>query len=56
VSERILRAIERNQQKLVLPAMVRTIPWVRLLPVSWFDFIAEVMGINASMDDFVGRS
>ena len=56
VSERILRAIERNQQKLVMPAMVRTIPWVRLLPVSWFDFIVELMGINDSMDDFVGRS
>ena len=56
VSERILRAIERDDAKLVMPAMVRTIPWVRLLPVSWFDFIAELMGINASMDDFVGRS
>jgi all-trans-retinol dehydrogenase (NAD+) len=56
VSERILRAIERDKRKVVMPAMVRTIHWVRLLPVSWFDFIAESMGINASMDDFVGRS
>lgn len=55
VSERILRAIEADERKVVMPAMVKTIPWVRLLPVSWFDFIAEVMGINASMDDFVGR-
>jgi len=55
VSERILRAIERDEKKLVMPAMVRTIPWVRLLPVSWFDAIAELLGINASMDDFVGR-
>lgn len=54
-SERILRAIEGDERKVVMPAMVRTIPWVRLLPVSWFDFIAEVMGINDSMDDFVGR-
>ncbi len=54
-SERMLRAIERNKQKVVMPAMVRTIPWFRLLPVSWFDFVAEFMGINASMDDFVGR-
>jgi all-trans-retinol dehydrogenase (NAD+) len=54
-SERILRAIERGEKKLAMPAMVRTIPWVRLLPVSWFDAIAELMGINASMDDFVGR-
>ncbi|HEY7699722.1 MAG TPA: SDR family oxidoreductase, partial [Vicinamibacteria bacterium] len=38
-SERILRAIERDDKKVVMPAMVRTIPWVRLLPVSWFDWI-----------------
>jgi all-trans-retinol dehydrogenase (NAD+) len=55
VSERILRAIERNEKKVVMPSMVRSIPWVRLLPVSWFDAVAEFMGINASMDDFVGR-
>jgi all-trans-retinol dehydrogenase (NAD+) len=55
VAERILRAVERDKRKLVMPAMVHTIPWVRLLPVSWFDAIAEFMGINASMDDFTGR-
>jgi len=54
-AERILRAIERDKRRLVMPAMVHTIPWVRLLPVSWFDAIAEFMGINASMDDFTGR-
>jgi all-trans-retinol dehydrogenase (NAD+) len=54
-AERILRAIERDEKKYVLPAMVRAIPWVRLLPISWFDAIADVLGINASMDDFVGR-
>ena len=54
-SERILRAIERDRMKLVMPAMVQTIPWARLLPLSWFDAIAEFMGINASMDDFTGR-
>lgn len=55
VSERILRAIERDRRKIVMPAMVRTIPWVRLLPLSWFDAIADFLGVNASMDDFVGR-
>jgi len=55
VSERILRAIERDKKKLVMPAMVGTIPWVRLLPLSWFDAIAEFLGISASMDDFTGR-
>jgi all-trans-retinol dehydrogenase (NAD+) len=54
-AERILRAIESNRRRLLMPAMVRTIAWIRLLPISWFDAIAELMGINASMDDFVGR-
>jgi hypothetical protein len=54
-AERILRAIESNRRRLLMPAMVRTIAWIRLLPVSWFDAIAELMGINASMDDFAGR-
>ncbi len=54
-SHRILRAIERDKKVLVMPALVRAIPWLRLLPVSWFDAIAELMGINASMDDFRGR-
>ncbi len=54
-AERILRAIESDKRKLLMPAMVSTIAWIRLLPVSWFDSIAELMGINASMDEFVGR-
>lgn len=54
-AERILRAIESDKRKLLMPAMVRTIAWARLLPVSWFDAIADFMGINASMDEFVGR-
>lgn len=54
-AERILRAVESDKKRLLMPAMVRTIAWIRLLPVSWFDAVAELMGINASMDDFVGR-
>ncbi|MGH9333390.1 MAG: SDR family oxidoreductase [Vicinamibacteria bacterium] len=56
VARRILRAIEADERKLAMPPMVRTLPLMRLLPVSWFDAIADFMGINASMDDFVGRN
>jgi all-trans-retinol dehydrogenase (NAD+) len=56
VARRIVRGIARNERKLVMPALVRTIPWVRLLPISWFDAVAEILGINASMDEFRGRS
>ena len=55
VSERILRAIERDRARLEMPLMVHSIPLLRLLPISWFDAIARFMGISASMDDFVGR-
>jgi all-trans-retinol dehydrogenase (NAD+) len=55
VSHRILRAIERDEKQLLMPALVRALPWLRLLPVSWFDAIAEHMGINGSMDEFKGR-
>ncbi|MFA4838616.1 MAG: hypothetical protein WC703_03975 [Candidatus Neomarinimicrobiota bacterium] len=39
----------------LLPAMIHTVPLLRLFPISWFDFLAGFFGINASMDDFVGR-
>jgi all-trans-retinol dehydrogenase (NAD+) len=55
VSERILAAIESNRARLLMPWMVKTIAPLRLLPVSWFDWIAGFMGIHESMDDFVGR-
>ncbi len=55
-ARRILRAIERDEKKLLMPGVVRTLPLLRLLPVSWFDAVAKYMGINASMDDFKGRS
>ena len=55
VSERILAAIESNRARLLMPWMVKTIAPLRLLPVSWFDWIAGFMGIHSSMDDFIGR-
>jgi all-trans-retinol dehydrogenase (NAD+) len=55
VSERILEAIESDRRRLLMPWMVHTIAPLRLLPVSWFDWVARFMGIHASMDDFLGR-
>lgn len=55
VAEKILTAIERNRAQLQMPLLVRSIPLLRLLPVSIFDAVARFMGISASMDDFVGR-
>jgi len=56
VAHRIVRAIRRNQQRVVMPWMVYTVPLLRLLPVSWFDALARFFGINVSMDEFIGRA
>jgi all-trans-retinol dehydrogenase (NAD+) len=52
---KILDAIERGRQQLVMPPMVRTVPWLRVLPVRAFDAVANFFGINHSMDEFRGR-
>ncbi|TVR04301.1 MAG: SDR family NAD(P)-dependent oxidoreductase [Deltaproteobacteria bacterium] len=53
---RILRAVERNDNRLLMPALVYVVPLMRLLPVPAFDAIATFLGINESMDHFVGRA
>ena len=55
VAERVLRAIQRNKARLVLPRLVGLLPSMRLLPVGAFDAIATFLGVNATMDEFVGR-
>ena len=55
VAGKVLDAIERRTLVLVLPAFARVLPWARLLPVRWFDAIADALGVNKTMDHFVGR-
>lgn len=55
VAERIVRAIQRDQRRVILPPIVRLLPLLRMLPVGVFDRIATFLGVNASMDEFVGR-
>jgi all-trans-retinol dehydrogenase (NAD+) len=55
VAERVLRAVERDRPRLWLPPLVYSIPLLRLAPVSWFDFVADLLGIHSAMDRFVGR-
>lgn len=54
--KRIVRAIERNHARLLMPWFVYTVYPMRLLPVSWQDAMMSFLGINRSMDDFKGRS
>jgi all-trans-retinol dehydrogenase (NAD+) len=55
VVTRIVRAIEKDQRRLVMPWFVYTSWPSRLLPVAWFDALMAFLGISHSMDDFRGR-
>ena len=55
VTDRIVRAIQRDRQELKMPFVVNLVPALKLLPVDLFDRLADFFGINASMDEFVGR-
>jgi len=55
VAARVARAIEQNHKRVLMPWIVYLVPSMRLLPVRAFDWLATFLGINASMDEFVGR-
>jgi all-trans-retinol dehydrogenase (NAD+) len=55
VAKRVLDAVKAGRKQLVLPPLVRVLPVLRALPVGAFDALADLFGINRSMDHFVGR-
>jgi all-trans-retinol dehydrogenase (NAD+) len=55
VAERIVRAVQLNRPQVQMPWMVRTLPLTRLLPVAAFDRVADLLGLNACMNEFSGR-
>ena len=52
----MLRAIERDHRRLIMPRVVYSTFLGRILPVPVFDSLMEFLGVNRSMDDFVGRA
>lgn len=54
-AERIMQAIRCDQEILVMPNAVHLTFLAKLLPVPVMDSVAEVLGVNDSMDDFKGR-
>jgi all-trans-retinol dehydrogenase (NAD+) len=54
-ANKIVEAIEKNKQRLIMPPFALVTYPGRLLPLPLFDRIAEFVGINKSMDDFTGR-
>ncbi|HAM45271.1 MAG TPA: short-chain dehydrogenase [Propionibacteriaceae bacterium] len=55
VARKVLNAIESGRQQLVLPPMVRLVPPLRILPPVAFDLVLDLVGINHTMDGFIGR-
>jgi all-trans-retinol dehydrogenase (NAD+) len=55
VAAKMLDAIERGRQQLVLPPLVRVVPALRVLPSRAFDTVIDLFGINHTMDHFQGR-
>jgi len=54
-AERIVRAIEADRRRLLMPRFVLAALVVRALPPRAFDALMAFFGINHSMDEFTGR-
>lgn len=55
VVKRIIKAVAKGKARLIMPRFVYSIFPLRLLPVSFQDTILDFLGINNSMDEFIGR-
>ena len=55
VARAVVDALERGREVLLMPPLVRAVPVLRALPTRLFDRLADLLGINATMDHFVGR-
>jgi all-trans-retinol dehydrogenase (NAD+) len=54
VAGRIVKAIEKDRRRLIMPLFSHVTFPARLLPVGAFDFLADFFGISRSMEDFRG--
>lgn len=52
---RILRAIERDDSRLIMPWFAYTIFPVKVLPIPVVDWLLDFFGVSRSMDEFRGR-
>jgi all-trans-retinol dehydrogenase (NAD+) len=55
VADKIINAILKNHQRIVMPRFVLTSYLVRVLPVPIFDAVMSILGVSRSMDEFTGR-
>lgn len=56
VADRVIKTIESNGQRLIMPRLTYANYLVRVLPVPVQDAVFGFFGINKSMDEFTGRS
>ena len=56
VVTKIMGAILRDRRRLFLPPVVALLPLGRVLPTFAFDRLMDALGVNSSMDAFVGRT
>ncbi|MFW6050250.1 MAG: SDR family oxidoreductase [Myxococcota bacterium] len=52
VVAKVVKAIEKNRTRVVMPRLVGLSHLARLLPTAWFDGIMSALGVHASMDEF----
>jgi all-trans-retinol dehydrogenase (NAD+) len=55
-ARRIVDAVLRNRQRLIMPRFVYSLFLLRFFPVAVFDALVDFFGVNHSMDDFTGRA
>jgi all-trans-retinol dehydrogenase (NAD+) len=55
VVDRLYRAIERKEQRVILPWFAYTTFLIKIYPPMIFDKVLGFFGINSSMDEFTGR-
>ena len=55
VADRIVNAIRKNRQRLIMPPFVLAVFLTRLLPPRNFDALVRFFGVSKSMDEFTGR-
>ncbi len=54
-ADRMISAVRHRRPRLIMPPLVYTVPLLRLMPVAVFDWVANFLGVNVSMQDFSGR-
>jgi short-subunit dehydrogenase len=56
ITDQIMNAVKNNELFVLAPDLLKTIPFLKgLLPVRWFDVVADLLGVYTSMSDFKGR-